>query len=291
MRQGTCSCLNCWREVLAINRVALKRALHILDKKRLVLSHGLGGLVVKRVIRVRLYKKNNETIDDCINIKHRFPVRTKNVEADITLIVNVRVVDLFDALHLGRFVRVHVRYCELECVAETFPVAIIRRDHNLKVHKVIWVREVGLSAVSAIKLRYVLLYTNLTRTQTTTSLLGGLGAFDSKDIHTATTTTATTTSTRLCIVAITHADHIVARFTFVAICCRRFLALTRDLRFIINCSGGFRLGKCLRGLLLLFLFHNSNHRPERRFCERMIDNSVSRPKEQIDKGTIGVSQN
>ena len=62
--------------------------------------------MVERVVRVGLDEQEHESENDGIDAEHGSPVVTQDIEADISLQVNVRVVDLGLTLAFGRLIRV-----------------------------------------------------------------------------------------------------------------------------------------------------------------------------------------
>ena len=71
-----------------------------------VVPHEFGRLMVDWVVRVGLDEQEHQSENDVIYAEPRFPVVFQDVEADISLQVDVRVVDLGNALAFGRIIRV-----------------------------------------------------------------------------------------------------------------------------------------------------------------------------------------
>ena len=71
-----------------------------------VVTHEFGRLMVERVVRVGLNEQEHESENDGIDTEHGSPVVFQDIEADISLQVNVRVVDLGLTLAFGRIIRV-----------------------------------------------------------------------------------------------------------------------------------------------------------------------------------------
>lgn len=103
-----------------------------LPKLRPILPEQLGRLVVQRIVRVGVVEEVDEPIDDRVNIKNRLPVLPEDVETDVTLLVDIGVVDLGVAVHLGRVVGVEGRNGEGEVVLGSLPVASVGTHPNLE---------------------------------------------------------------------------------------------------------------------------------------------------------------
>lgn len=74
---------------------ALERLLDIALELGLVLDHQLCGLLVERVIGIGLQEERHQAEEHGAQRQHGLPVRAQNVQADTTVPVNVRVVDLY----------------------------------------------------------------------------------------------------------------------------------------------------------------------------------------------------
>lgn len=82
-------------------------------------------------------KEEIEAVDDGCDGEHRLPVLAQNVEAHVALEVDVGVVDLGEALDLGRLVGVGQGHCKGEQKSATSVQALVRLQHDFKVHDLI----------------------------------------------------------------------------------------------------------------------------------------------------------
>ena len=69
--------------------------------------------MIERIIRVRLVEQINQAVNDCVDVQNGFPILPENVETDLTLEIDVGMVDARFAVDLGRSVRVVIG--DLEC--------------------------------------------------------------------------------------------------------------------------------------------------------------------------------
>lgn len=92
--------------------------------------------LVEGVVGVRFEEEVLQPDHDGVQIEDGFPVFAEDVEADVAFEVEVRVVHLWDAFHLGRLVRVVVvdRKGELESAA--FVHACAGSDEGGRMHRV-----------------------------------------------------------------------------------------------------------------------------------------------------------
>lgn len=104
----------------------------------------LGSLLVQRVARIGLEEEELQADDDGVQVEYGLPVLAQNVKAHLAFQVDIGVVDLFAALHLGRLVR--EVGCDVEGEAELAALvhALVRLDVEDEVEDIVWVRELGL---------------------------------------------------------------------------------------------------------------------------------------------------
>lgn len=57
--------------------------------------------MVERVVRIRFVEKIDEAVNDGVDVEDRAPIFTEDVQTDLPLQVDVRVVDLRLTLDLG----------------------------------------------------------------------------------------------------------------------------------------------------------------------------------------------
>lgn len=88
--------------------------------------------LVHRVIRAYLQPDNNS-----IQIQHRLPVLSQNVQTHISLHVNIRMIDFLRAFDFGRIVRKVLIDCKIEMKGASFVHALIRIDCQSKVENII----------------------------------------------------------------------------------------------------------------------------------------------------------
>lgn len=81
-------------ELMAKEVTALERLFDIALELGLVLDHQLRGLLVERVIGIGLQEQRHQAEEYGAKGQHGLPVRAQNVQADTTVPINVRVIDL-----------------------------------------------------------------------------------------------------------------------------------------------------------------------------------------------------
>ena len=91
---------------MSVMQATSQGTLHLRREARHTLSHHGRSVVVQRVIRVRLNEKEDETEDDGVDSKYGLPVIAQNVEAHITVRVDVRMIDLRLAFTLRGVMRI-----------------------------------------------------------------------------------------------------------------------------------------------------------------------------------------
>jgi len=92
----------------------------LLEDSAVALQH-FGGLFVEGVFGIRFEEEVLESVDDGIDGQHGFPVLAEDVEADVALEINVRVIDLGLTFHFRRLVRIRLADFEAE---HEFPAAV-----------------------------------------------------------------------------------------------------------------------------------------------------------------------
>jgi len=96
-----------------------------------------------------------QSYNNRIEIENRLPVFSQNVEAHLALEINIWVVDLFAASHLGRLVREVLVDSKRKCKGAASVHALVRLYRKDKVEDVVWVGELGLHGRSKGQLREV----------------------------------------------------------------------------------------------------------------------------------------
>ena len=90
--------------------------------------------------------------NDSLQIQHWLPVLPQDVQAHITLQVNIRVVNLLRALDLRRLVREALTNRKREVEPASLVHALIRLDRKREVQRVVWIWEIRLHGRGEIKL-------------------------------------------------------------------------------------------------------------------------------------------
>ena len=80
--------------------------------------------MVKWVIRVGLQEKENQSHDDATNVKYRLPVSSQDVQTNVALCVDIRVVHWCVAVDDWRLVRIVIWYFDREGVLPAIPQTI-----------------------------------------------------------------------------------------------------------------------------------------------------------------------
>ena len=101
----------------------------------------VGGFLVQRVASVGLEEEELQADNDGVEVEHRLPVFAQDVEADVTLEVNVGVVDLLFALDFRRLVREVLADGEGEVELAAFVQALVGGDSEGEVEDVVGVLE------------------------------------------------------------------------------------------------------------------------------------------------------
>jgi len=143
-------------EVDAVKGATFHSLLHILLKHPPVCLKLHRSLLVQGILRIGFQEEILKAIDYGVDCQHRFPVLSEDVEADVALKVDVGVVHLRLALHLGWFVRISRSYFERECKYSAPVEALIWVDDELEVEQVVHVRELRLACLRKLQLIQVL---------------------------------------------------------------------------------------------------------------------------------------
>lgn len=82
-----------------------------------------------------------ETNDNRVQVEYGLPVLSQDVQAHVSLQVDVRMVDLLHALHLGRVMGEVLVDLEVEIEAAAFVHALVRVDSELEVEDIVGIGE------------------------------------------------------------------------------------------------------------------------------------------------------
>ena len=108
--------------------------------------------MVEWIVGVGLVKEVDEAIDDGVDVEDGLPVLPEDIEADLTLEVDVGVVDARFAVDLGRGVGVMVGDLESEEVGGTLPEAGVGSDGDVEGGEVVRVGEFDLGDLASVEL-------------------------------------------------------------------------------------------------------------------------------------------
>lgn len=111
----------------------------------------LGRILVQRVIGIGLQEQVLQAVHDRVDGQHGLPVLPQDVQADVALQIDVRVIDLGLALDLGRFMGIAGAHLEVEPETTAFVEALVRTDDELEVEQVIGVRELGRAGLGQVQ--------------------------------------------------------------------------------------------------------------------------------------------
>jgi hypothetical protein len=100
-------------------------------------------------------EEGNEAEEDRAEVEDRHPVGAEDVEADVTLPIDVGVVDEGLALDFGRVVRVGRRDGDLELECRARVETIARRHVNEEHHQVVGIREVHFTTGNVVDLGHI----------------------------------------------------------------------------------------------------------------------------------------
>jgi len=87
---------------------------------------------------VWMREKMIQPIDDGVDVQNRFPVLPQNIEANISLQINIWMINLRFAFHLWCLMRVNRRYTECEREGPPYIITFIRPNSDFKVHKIVF---------------------------------------------------------------------------------------------------------------------------------------------------------
>ena len=108
--------------------------------------------MVEWIVGVGLVKEVDEAVDDGVDVEDGLPVLPEDIEADLTLEVDVGVVDARFAVDLGRGVGVMVGDLESEEVGGTLPEAGVWSDGDVEGAEVVRVGEFDLGDLASVEL-------------------------------------------------------------------------------------------------------------------------------------------
>lgn len=103
----------------------------------------VGSFLIDGMIRVGIKDEVLQTIGDGIDAQDRFPILIKDVETHVALQVNVGMVDLGAAFHLGRLMWIIVTNLESKSEFSTTVEALVRLDGHLEVQGVVGIWKFG----------------------------------------------------------------------------------------------------------------------------------------------------
>lgn len=113
------------------------------------------GFLVQRVASVGLKEEELQTDDHGVEVEDRLPVFAQDVQADVALEIDVRVVDLLFALHFWRLMREVLADGEGEAELAAFVQALVGSDGEDEVEDVVRVREGSLHGTGKRELREI----------------------------------------------------------------------------------------------------------------------------------------
>ena len=101
--------------------------------------------MIQRIVGIRFVKQENQSVNDGVDVQHRLPILTQNVQTHLPLEVDVGMVNLGIAVDFGGCVRVVIGYVEFEFVGRVLPKARVRRYRNLEDGEIVgvWKFDVG----------------------------------------------------------------------------------------------------------------------------------------------------
>ena len=109
----------------ATDHLTAKRSLHVLFEATEIVAEFGSRLVVEWVVRIRLQEEEDESHDYVSDVQDRFPVGAEDVEADVAVGVDIRVVNGRVAVHYGRLIRVFVRDAHRKVELGTHPDGVL----------------------------------------------------------------------------------------------------------------------------------------------------------------------
>ena len=109
------------RVALATDYLSSKGPLHILLKAIRVLSELGCSFMVKRVIRVWLQEQENQSHDHIADVKYGFPVGTEDIKTDVTIYIDIGMVDISVAVYNRCFMGILRRHTDSEVELSTNP--------------------------------------------------------------------------------------------------------------------------------------------------------------------------
>ena len=130
-------------KLLPLHPSALHRLLHPPPEPFPPSLQILGRDLVQRIGRIRLQKQKLQPHNHGVQVQHGLPVLAQDVQADVALEVDVRVVNLLPALDLGRVVREVLVDGEGKVKGAALVHALVGLDCEGEVEDVVRVREGG----------------------------------------------------------------------------------------------------------------------------------------------------
>jgi hypothetical protein len=101
---------------------------------RSIVPKQFSGFLVKWIVWVWLQEQKYETIYHGADGENGFPVLSQNVEANVSVRIDVRMIYRRFAFNLRGIVGIHGLDCERESEAAVFPEALIGSDMYQEMH-------------------------------------------------------------------------------------------------------------------------------------------------------------
>ena len=97
---------NHFREINSIVFSSSKGTLNFSCEIRSTISHLFGCFVVQWISRIRLNEQENESQDNSVNSQYWFPIGSENIKANVSLEVNIWMVDWSYAMAFRSLMRI-----------------------------------------------------------------------------------------------------------------------------------------------------------------------------------------
>lgn len=115
--------------------------MYVLLKESTISLQFIGRLLIQWVLGIGFQEQILQSIHDGIDGEHGFPILAQNVQAHVSVQINIRMIHLGQAFGFGRFVR--VIGSDLEAERESTPSieAFVGRNEELEIEKVVGIGE------------------------------------------------------------------------------------------------------------------------------------------------------
>jgi hypothetical protein len=120
-----------------------------------ILSKEFRRLVVQGIIRIGFVKEVNESVNDGINVEHGLPILSQNVETNLSLQINVWMVNLGLTFYFWGRMGIVRGNGKGEMIGRRLPVARIGTHHHVKQSQVVGIRKGNRRHLATVQFRNI----------------------------------------------------------------------------------------------------------------------------------------